>query len=320
MPISPIDLASIELPPVKATIETPSYDLVSKIAPMITRSEYARIQAALSYEDDLSQITFIQKNSSISPYSLTFTPEGIVYIHFGKRRRLVGEGSFKKVYECVRLQGNTVTLMAEARIKDTAQIEKAFKEDDLAKQFSSAYNIDGSETAFVYLSKRGTLKARFMQPLMAKDGLQFFCEDHSVIERMRVIEEVARGLKPFHDAGYLHRDIKPENILIDDTGHAKLADVGLAILYSEMTDPAGTPGFVPADVLPSGAMVFREPQTVKTDLFSLGVTMYEIMGKSMSTAPQGFDKLVLDLTEDDPMARPSIDKVIATLQAMRSRG
>ncbi|GFR81497.1 serine/threonine-protein kinase CBK1, partial [Elysia marginata] len=42
------------------------------------------------------------------------------------------------------------------------------------------------------------------------------------------IAEMAIAINSLHEAGYIHRDIKPENILLDRTGHVKLADFGSA--------------------------------------------------------------------------------------------
>lgn len=303
MPLLSSNLSQIDLPPVPE-VKIPSYNQVSKIAPLISFSDYMQIQATAFSEHTPSQVVFVPKNSADS-YSVTITPEGIVYIHLGRRGRLVGEGSFKKVYECIRLQGNSVKKMAEARIKDSAKLNNAFGEDDLAKKLSSAYNIEGSETAFTYIGKNGNFKGRFLTPLKAMDGLQFLERNPSVEHRLVVLEEISKGLKSLHDAGYLHRDVKPENILIDDAGHAKLADVGLAAHHTKIIETAGTSCFLPVGTfLSDGTIVLTERQTFKTDLYALGLTMFEIMQSCIHSTPKGVDQLIMDLTEEHPLARP----------------
>jgi len=66
--------------------------------------------------------------------------------------------------------------------------------------------------------------------------------------------EVAQGIHDLHKLGFVHRDIKPENILIDRTGHLKLADFGNAARLStagtvNKVMPVGTPDYIAPEVL-----------------------------------------------------------------------
>lgn len=51
-------------------------------------------------------------------------------------------------------------------------------------------------------------------------------------ERLRIMAEVASGLAHLHDRGHMHRDLKPGNILVGFSGQVKLADFGLARVYT----------------------------------------------------------------------------------------
>ncbi|HTW59249.1 MAG TPA: serine/threonine-protein kinase [Terriglobales bacterium] len=98
---------------------------------------------------------------------------------------------------------------------------------------------------------------------------------------LQLAEEIATALDYAHSQGVTHRDIKPGNILITQTGHAKIADFGIAKLnLAHFTLPGrvlGTPAYMAPEQL-SG-----EGADGRSDLFSLGVILY-----AMSTGHSPF--------------------------------
>src|SRR5579863_8498006 len=89
---------------------------------------------------------------------------------------------------------------------------------------------------------------------------------------LKLAEEIAEALDYAHAQGVVHRDIKPANILVTETGHAKIADFGIAKLnLVHFTIPGkvlGTPAYMAPEQL-SG-----EDSDGRSDLFSLGVILY----------------------------------------------
>ncbi len=97
----------------------------------------------------------------------------------------------------------------------------------------------------------------------------------SVQEALHYTEQILMGLEHAHEKGIVHQDIKPQNILLLDGGHIKVADFGIAKLPTgdETTNGQiiGTINYI------SPEQVSAEPTDFHTDLYSLGVMLYEMI-------------------------------------------
>jgi serine/threonine-protein kinase len=138
--------------------------------------------------------------------------------------------------------------------------------------------------------------------------------------------EVACALGVAHRKGVIHGDVKPANMFITDDGRVKLMDFGmarLASLDSKETALRGTPAYWCPE------QIVGKPQDARSDLFSLGVVLYELVtGKrpfdaeslqaicgrvlsstplppshSNTSVPSAFDNLVARCLAKDPSAR-----------------
>src|SRR6187551_2141411 len=97
---------------------------------------------------------------------------------------------------------------------------------------------------------------------------------------VELLAGVGDGLAAAHEAGILHRDVKPANVLVSKSGHAKLADFGLARPTDE---GAGAMSYTVAGVA-LGTIAYMSPEQAsgrrldaRSDVFSFGVLLYEML-------------------------------------------
>ena len=98
----------------------------------------------------------------------------------------------------------------------------------------------------------------------------------------RMIKQILSGLHFLHDNGILHRDLKPSNVLVDKDGFMKLADFGLSrILHEDATtidtDPKGTEGWMPAEVIEAKNQGIIGRYKKESDVQAVGMISFFIL-------------------------------------------
>jgi serine/threonine protein kinase len=113
------------------------------------------------------------------------------------------------------------------------------------------------------------------------DGLTLkeFCKQESLLSVEKVVKiifQCAKALDYAHKSGVVHRDIKPGNIMITRDNVAKISDFGIAAIEGAMDIPQGE-SLTGSVYYISPEQLENKPLTQQTDLFSLGVVMYELL-------------------------------------------
>jgi hypothetical protein len=96
----------------------------------------------------------------------------------------------------------------------------------------------------------------------------------AVGEAVRLAVEIANGLAFAHSRGIVHADLKPSNVLLDDEGHAKIGDFGIARTPQE---DASTPQLFATAMYVAPERVEGKPLTAASDIYGLGLVLYEML-------------------------------------------
>ena len=127
-------------------------------------------------------------------------------------------------------------------------------------------------------------------------------------EALAIASDVLRGLAYAHSKGIIHRDIKPANILMTSDGQAKIADFGVARpLHSSLTvsrSLVGTPNYM------SPEQVKTAPVSTRSDLFSAGVVIYEMLTGLKPFASTELSGILYNVVNHDPLPASTVNPSI----------
>jgi hypothetical protein len=130
-----------------------------------------------------------------------------------------------------------------------------------------------------------------------------------------IARQLCAGLAAAHDRGVIHRDLKPANVMLDGRGKVRITDFGLAIEGDPSlatADRSGTPAYMAPEQLRGG------PLSAKTDLYALGLVLYELFAGRRLFDAKTIDEL-RRLQSDDARLRvsttdlhldPAVERVI----------
>lgn len=204
----------------------------------------------------------------------------------------LGGGGFGFVYrgyderlrEEVALKFPKDSDLNEAIIKEAQTLNRL---DELSTsghilRFFTLVNIDGRETLVTELCRGGALRSRIPASRRCSNIQNQLPQNLTC----HIMMQICHGLEEAHSIGCVHRDVKPENIFLSEPapafGIAKLGDFGIAAILQTSRAPTrvGTRIYMSPEVL-SG-----KGADCRSDVYSVGVTLYELLTGSM---PFNFD-------------------------------
>jgi serine/threonine-protein kinase len=133
-----------------------------------------------------------------------------------------------------------------------------------------------------------------------------------VVQAVDIAAQVGEGLAYAHQHQVVHRDIKPANIMITPEGRAKIADFGIARMRSSETRTQtgvimGSPKYI------SPEQVVGKRADHRSDIFSLGVILYECLTGATPFNGEGLSALMYQITNHDPAPPSSANQQVPVM-------
>jgi len=265
-------------------------------------------------EDTTGQPRSDETKSAESPVSQSMPPRRI-----GKYRILekIGEGGMGEVY--LAEQEDPRRRVALKIIKwgmDTKQVIARFEVERQALALMDHPNI--AKVFDAGATEQG--RPYFVMEHVKGVRITEHCDTHRLTtsERLGLFTQVCEGIQHAHQKAVIHRDIKPSNVLVaiqDGKPVPKIIDFGVAkataqrltekTIFTAMGVMVGTPEYMS----PEQANLTGQDVDIRTDVYSLGVLLYELLVGVLPFDPKtlrqaGFDEIRRKIREDIP-ARPS---------------
>lgn len=250
-----------------------------------------------------------------------------------KRMRLLKEGGFGKAYLCLDLSDHSKCVIKETKTSSMKQneINEILKEANILKALKHP-NIISFRDVYTNSKKRICIAMDYadggdLHGLLSKSTTYF--REEQILDWFT---QICLAIKHIHDRKIVHRDLKSMNIFITKMGIIKLGDFGISKILSHTNEFLST--FVGTWHYMSPEIINSQPYNFKTDIWSLGVLLYEMCTGKLpfrgsndfvirrkikagvySSIPvrysQGIKDLVADLIQLDSKKRPSIHQILA---------
>ena len=218
----------------------------------------------------------------------------------------IGHGGMGEVYRAVRADGQYTKEVAIKLVRtgfDTASVIERFRSERQILASLDHPNIarllDGGTTDDIpYL----------VMELIEGERVDTYCDAQklSITERLQLFRQICTAVQFAHQRLVIHRDIKPSNILVTNDGVPKLLDFGIAKLLDPTSTAETTMARPMTPEYASPEQIRGEPITTASDVYSLGVVLYQLLtGRSPYTADtRNTHEFALAVCETDP-GRPS---------------
>src|SRR5918998_2830201 len=237
------------------------------------------------------------------------------------RGELLGSGGMAEVYlahDEVLDRDVALKVLTERHARNEESVERFRREARSAAFLNypnivSIYDQGCSEDGTYYIAMEyipgGTLKDRILSegPLDPDTATELSLQ-------------VAQALGHAHEHGVIHRDIKSRNILLTEAGYAKVTDFGIARAATATTTSSrsnlvlGTPGYI------SPEQAMGESVDPRSDLYSLGVVLYEMLTGTLPYGGESPVSMALKHVDEPPRSpREANPNVPASLNALTAK-
>ena len=215
---------------------------------------------------------------------------------------LLGRGGMGEVYRADDLkleQPVALKFLTRALERDPDRLERLFGEVRTARQVSHPAVCrvwDIGEAEGQHFLSMEFVDGENLASLLRRIGR--FPRDKA----LDVARQIAEGLAAAHAKGLLHRDLKPANVMLDGQGQVRLTDFGLAGFAESLLGEdvrSGTPSYM------SPEQLMGREVSVRSDIYALGLLIYELVTGRRAFEGKGFAELVRKHRDERPI-EPSV--------------
>lgn len=222
---------------------------------------------------------------------------------------LLGEGGMGSVYQAEQ--------MNPSRLVALKMIRPGISNDKLLRRFKRESEALGrlQHPGIAQIYEAGTADSGFgPQPYFAMEFIQGQRLGEYVLsrrlttpQRLALMVQVCDAVHHAHQRGIIHRDLKPGNILVNTNGQAKILDFGVALWtdpeagvtrHTDMGQLIGTLEYMS----PEQVLANSEGLDIRSDVYALGVILYELLASKLPYATQGkaMHEVVQAIREEEP--------------------
>ena len=221
----------------------------------------------------------------------------------------IGVGGMGEVFlaDDLHLNRKVALKVLSERVATDKERLRRFEQEAKA---ASALNHPNILTIFEFGAENGIqfLATEFIQGDTLRERLQ---HNHlSLSETLDITVQIASALNSAHTAHIIHRDIKPENVMIREDGYVKVLDFGLAKLVENTAFDAKAETFRQVHTLAGmimGTVGYMSPEQAhgkpvdaRTDFFSLGVVLYEMLTRHQPFTGETINHTIVAILEKEP--------------------
>jgi len=220
--------------------------------------------------------------------------------------RTLGRGGMGTVYAAVheKLGDKVAVKLIASHVADEPRFRRRFENEIKTLQQLRHENI---VRIYGYGEESGQLF--YSMELVEGETLQARIRREKKISWLPAIDiaiEVCRALKHAHDFGVLHRDLKPANLLLNQGGHVKLVDFGIAKIFGDDEQTMAGSVLGTADYM-APEQATGEGVSVRTDLYALGSVMYAMLVGRPPFRGKKVTEVIEALKRDRPVPLDLVD-------------
>ena len=232
------------------------------------------------------------------PQLAALAPQPGATISHYKITEKLGEGGMGVVYkaEDTKLERSVALKFLAAHATDDPEHKARF-----IREAKAAARLDHQSICSVYeideADGQTFLAMAFLEGQTVKDKIAE--RPLKLEEALNIAIQTAQGLEAAHEKSVVHRDIKSANLMVTPQGQVKIMDFGLAQLadltrLTKTTTMLGTPAYM------SPEQALREPTDRRTDVWSLGVVLYEMLTGHLPFEGEREQAVLYAITNEEP--------------------